>query len=336
VIARLRSLILGLVLGVSPALALASPVGRSPAYDATGESGTIFTVPVQFSDGTVAAPGLVFATDTDTGWFNSTVNTGRWHFSQNGTAVAGVGAFGGGNVGFLTDGQYLVANAMSRGSSGSDLAMLRSTGLHLANTLYTAWYSGGALNSAADTSWYRAAAGIVAPGTGANSGNGNIRLNGGVLTVGTMTATNTGELRCVRHRYDWTNAMVAALAGTAGDIPIATLPAKTIVKDVLIEITGAAVGPTTVTVSAGRTGASYIDYVVASNAKAAANTIYGDAINGSETGTNLFDATTKFVTDLPSWTGTTVLNAHFVSTGANLSTTTGSTGAIHLTTCFPQ
>lgn len=151
-----------------------------------------------------------------------------------------------------------------------------------------------------------------------------LRATKGLLTAGTMTQTNTAEVRTIISRYDWTNAMVTALPTTAGDIAVCTLPAKTIVTNAYVVITGAAAGPATVTVALGRTGATYIDYIVASDAKAAANTVYGDA--SAERGTNL----TGY--DLPSFTGTTVVNAHFISTGANLSTVTGSSGSVYLET----
>ena len=145
-------------------------------------------------------------------------------------------------------------------------------------------------------------------------------------TAGTMTttaSTSEGTLSATRTCRSWTNAMVAALAGTAGDIAWGTLPAKTVVTNAYVVITGAAAGPATVTVAVGRTAAAYIDYIIASDAKSAANTVYGDA--SGERGTNL----TGY--DLPSYTGTTVINAHFISTVGDLSTVTGSTGMVCLT-----
>ncbi len=154
----------------------------------------------------------------------------------------------------------------------------------------------------------------------------NTDFTGGAfqLTAGTMTASSTALIRKVIHKYSWTNAMVTALPTTAGDIVVATLPAKTVVTNAYVVLTGAAVGPTTVTVAVGRTSATYIDYIVASDAKAAANTVYGDA--SAERGTNL----TGY--DLPSYTATTAINAHFISTGADLSTVTGSTGVVYVET----
>ncbi len=152
----------------------------------------------------------------------------------------------------------------------------------------------------------------------------SVRVDSALLTLGTMAAEKTAELRTPTHSYTWTNAQVAALPTTAGDILAVTLPAKTVVVNMYIVITGQAAGPTTVTVACGRTGTTYIDYIVASDAKAAANTVYGDV--AGERGTNL----TGY--DLPSYTGTTAVNCHFVSSGGNLSTVTGSTGRVVLTT----
>jgi hypothetical protein len=155
------------------------------------------------------------------------------------------------------------------------------------------------------------------------------KWNSGVLTASTMTAETTGYLRTVTSSYTWTNAQVVALgAALTGDINVATLPAKTQVLDALVVITGAAAGPTTVTVSCGDAvgGTPFINYVVASDAKAAANTVYGDA--AAERGTSI---DTEFYY-LPSYTGTTLVTCHFISTGANLNTVTGSTGRVILTT----
>lgn len=151
-------------------------------------------------------------------------------------------------------------------------------------------------------------------------------LSANRLTAGTMTVTTNGSAsRMIISRYDWTNAMVTALgAALTGDIVVCTLPAKTVVVNAYIVITGTAAGVTTLTVAIGRTGAAYIDYIVASDAKVAANTVYGDA--SGERGTNL----TSY--DLPSFTATTAVNAHFISTGTNLNTVTGSTGTVYLRT----
>lgn len=156
---------------------------------------------------------------------------------------------------------------------------------------------------------------------------GHMVLSNMTLTAGTMTVETDSQLRSTIHSFTWTNAQVAALgAALTGDIAVCTLPAKTVVKNAYVVITGQGAGTTTLTVSLGRTGANYIDYIVASDAQAAANTVYGDA--AAERGTNL----TGY--DLPSYTGTTVVNCHFVATGANLDQVTGSTGRVIIETCL--
>ena len=148
----------------------------------------------------------------------------------------------------------------------------------------------------------------------------------GVLTSGTLTVEQQSiEAGGLIHSFLWTNAMVVALgANLTGDITVCTLPAKTVIKNAYVIITGAGAGPTTLTVAFGRTGAAYIDYIVASDAKAAANTVYG-AVAG-ERGTNL----TGY--DLPSYTGTTAVKLHFISTVLNLDQVTGSTGRVVIET----
>ena len=167
--------------------------------------------------------------------------------------------------------------------------------------------------------------------------DGGQQQNGlGVLTSSTMTPTIVSEQRTVTHSYAWTNAMVTALGAVlTGDITVATLPAKTRVDGALVVIDTAAGGVTTLTVSCGDAigGAPFNQYIVASDAKAAANTVYGDLISGAETGTALFDATTKwFPNYVPSYTTTTLVTCRFISTGTNLNTVTTSTGRVILTT----
>ncbi len=157
-----------------------------------------------------------------------------------------------------------------------------------------------------------------------------ISANTVALTAGAMTVTNNAGVREVTTRFDWTNAMVVALgASTTGDITVCTLPAKTVVKRCVVVIKTSAATVATLTVAVGRTGASYIDYVVVSDAAAAANTVYG--ATKATVGTNLYDGVT-LTTDMPSYTGTTAIKAHYISTGGNLSTCTASTGTVYLTT----
>lgn len=159
-----------------------------------------------------------------------------------------------------------------------------------------------------------------------------LQAGNGVLTDATMTAeTQARQSSGLIHSYTWTNAQVVALgASTTGDITVATLPAKTQVKNAYVVITGQGAGTTTLTVSCGDAvgGTPFINYVVASDAKAAANTVYGDAV--AERGTSL---DTEFWY-LPSYTATTLVTCHFISTGANLDQVTGSTGRVILETAL--
>ncbi len=123
-------------------------------------------------------------------------------------------------------------------------------------------------------------------------------------------------------KLSFVNADVVALgAATTGNILVGTLPSRGKVAFAFVRMTGACVGPTTVTVSLGRTASAYIDYVVASNAKATG--VYGDV--SGERGTNMADA---FFGDVPSLAGTTAINLQFVSTGANLNTATACAGEV--------
>lgn len=182
------------------------------------------------------------------------------------------------------------------------------------------------------------------------AGTGVVSMNGGSLAVGASTvvlnsllyprtlaltpATMNNEIgdyysasRTTTSSFAWTNAMVVALgAATAGDITVATLPAKTQVLDALLVITGTAAGTTTLTVSCGDAngGTPFTDYIGVSDAKAAANTVYGDT--AGERGASM----TGYY--LPSYTTTKLVTCHFISTGANLDQVTGSTGRVILTT----
>ena len=146
------------------------------------------------------------------------------------------------------------------------------------------------------------------------------------LTTANLSQDNTAEFRTVISKFSWTNAQVAALAGTANTLDVCTLPARTVVDRAWVIITGAATGVTVLTASVGRTGAGYIDYIVASDAKATSNTVYGDAI--AEVGTSL----SALVGDFPSLVGTTSVKIRFDATAQNLNLVTGSTGSIYLET----
>ena len=152
-------------------------------------------------------------------------------------------------------------------------------------------------------------------------------LDPSVLTAGTITAVGgkQANVTSVVSRFDWTNAQVVGLGAVlSGNLVVATLPAKTVIKNAYVVITGAATGTTTLTVSVGRTAATFTDYIVAKDAKAAANTVYGAV--AADRGTNL----TGF--DLPAWAATTPVNIQFIATGTNLNTVLTSTGSVYLET----
>jgi hypothetical protein len=175
-------------------------------------------------------------------------------------------------------------------------------------------------NSTATPTTGPAATFVILDGAEAQAGNE-------VLTSGTMTAQIQANLRTVTHSYQWTNAMITALGAVlSGNVSVATLPAKTIVKNAYVVLNSTCAGTTTLTVSVGRTAATYVDYIVASNAQSGANTVYGTT-SGTR-GTNL----TGY--DLPSYTGTTVVNAQFISTVSNLSAVTTCTGTVILETAL--
>lgn len=175
-----------------------------------------------------------------------------------------------------------------------------------------------------DVGLERAAAGVLTV-TNGSTGTGDFKAGKSSLTAGTMSRTADAVIRSSISGFSWTNAMITALgAVTAGDIAVCTLPAAVVVRNAYVVITGQAASVTTLTVAVGRVAATYIDYIVASDAKAAVNTIYGDA--SGERGTNL----TGY--DFPSFSGTTLINAHFISTGGNLNAVTGSSGVVILET----
>lgn len=81
-------------------------------------------------------------------------------------------------------------------------------------------------------------------------------------------------------KYSWTNAqiVVGGTGGTSYNLPIGTLPAKSrVVATYLTVETQATFAAGTLTGSVGVAGTAYADWIVASDLKAAAATVYGDA-----------------------------------------------------------
>lgn len=143
-------------------------------------------------------------------------------------------------------------------------------------------------------------------GSAITRAGGGSSLTSGALTAAAATVASNGVRAVTVSTFTWDSNRVATLgAGTSGNLKVATLPAKTVVANAYIVITSPETGAVTLTVALGRDAANYSDYIAASDAKAAANTIYGNAVG--ERGANL----TGY--DLPSWTATTDVYARFVS-----------------------
>lgn len=81
-------------------------------------------------------------------------------------------------------------------------------------------------------------------------------------------------------KYSFTNAQIVAggSGGTSYNLPIGTLPAKARVLATYLTVDGQATfAAGTLTGSVGVAGTAYADWIVASDLKAAAATVYGDA-----------------------------------------------------------
>lgn len=151
----------------------------------------------------------------------------------------------------------------------------------------------------------------------------DIKINLNVLTAPIGAGVNatldtTGYSKTSSSKITVSLANLQALGAFAnGDIRLCTLPAKTRVKNVYLIITQifAGAGLATASVAVGRTGALYIDYIVASDGIVAANTVYGDVVG--ERGANL----TGY--DLPAYAATTNIFAHIIITGILMNALTG-------------
>ncbi len=123
-------------------------------------------------------------------------------------------------------------------------------------------------------------------------------------------------------KYTWTNAEVVA-AGTGGTealLAIGSLPANSQLLSAYIVIgTQATFAAGTLTVGCGRTSATYVDFIAASDAKAAAATIYGNAAaeRATDAAIQLFPAATP-------------VKAIFTAGAGDLANVTTSTGTIYL------
>lgn len=225
-----------------------------------------------------------------------------------------------------SDNADIIAMGIQGKSGGSHfINFLPTSIIELTSLSHFEWAAGGVATGAKDVGLKRTSAGVLTLTNGA-SGVGDIQASQSLLTAGTMTYTSQALARRAVHRFDWTGTMIAALgAVTSGDITICTLPARTVVVNAYIVITAQAADPGDLTMAIGRTGALYVDYIGNSDLLAATNTVYGDAVG--ERGANL----TGY--DLPSFTGTTAVKAHLITTLGVLSdTSVNSGGSIYLET----
>lgn len=313
-----------------------------------------FPVGLRVGDGTAAAPSFGFSTDTNTGLFYTTAFAAspgiaasvdgvlRLSLATYGAAeytelMAAGNAATTGNANVVAASDTAQTHALFMWANGSTVpgtlhgVAIANLGLISSNGMDNFMISA---EGAAPIRFFTNSTERLAIGS-----TGNLSAPGLGLTAGTMTAENAAQLRTTTSSYTWTNAQVVALgASTTGDITVATLPAKTVVKRAFVVIITPDTSANALTVACGRTGATYVDYVVASDAKAAANTVYGDSKTGAETGANLYQPGTTdaadgtFVDDLASYTATTDVKCHFIKTTTNLDTVTGSTGRVILET----
>lgn len=130
------------------------------------------------------------------------------------------------------------------------------------------------------------------------------------------SAPNIGVIK-----YAWTNAEIVALGGgTSGTITIGTLPANSqLLSAYAIVGTQATFAAGTLTLGVGRTSATFVDFLAASDLKAAAGTVYGNAAAERAT-----DAAIQLVT------AATDVKAIVTGGAGDLANVTGSTGTIYL------
>lgn len=156
--------------------------------------------------------------------------------------------------------------------------------------------------------------------------DGNLNLIDSYMTTGTMNyaAADKAMVSTFWHKFTWTNAMVVALgAATDGDITVCTVPAGYIIERAYIKVlTQAVQAAGALTATLGRTGAGYVDILIASDLKAVAGTIYGATAAECGAGVTVDE---QILITTP-----TAVKSHFNAAGANLSTVTACTGEIYL------
>jgi hypothetical protein len=121
-------------------------------------------------------------------------------------------------------------------------------------------------------------------------------------------------------KWTWSNATITAGAGGTLDATVGTLPAKSQPLSAYVIVDGQATfAAGTLKAGLGVAGTTYVDWIVSSDIKAAAGTVYGDA--AAERGT---DMAIKFYA-----TAQTV-KTQFIAGAGDLANATGSSGTIYV------
>lgn len=146
----------------------------------------------------------------------------------------------------------------------------------------------------------------------------------GILRLGPGQAGQQGQASSTWRKVSITNAQVVALgAAVSGNIALFTLAAKEILENVVVNVTTPGAGTTTLTMSVGRTGALYVDGIVASDVKTAAIVL---GVLSAQRGVNLTAGGD------PGGFASRTYYAQFVSTVQNLSAVTGFACNVHYKT----
>jgi hypothetical protein len=328
-------------------------------------TGGTFTSPILLSDGSISALSLAFASQPNIGifklgtginfvaagsvrwlWDGSTIFYGPSHqlcwgsfiggndtcITRGGVAILQQGADAASPVNQTLQSQGVAAGISDTGGSNYTINSGNGRGNATGSSLIFQTPTPVASGSGAQTMTTRLTvnSGGIQASVGAffisgNSSSGFLLFP--LLTTGTMTPETQGQLRNVTHSYAWTNAMLTAgAAATTWDVTVATLPAKTQLLDAVVVILTPQTAAGTLSVQCGDTG-TFVNYTCPTgcDAKAAANTVYGDAL--AERGIAI---DTEFWY-LPSYTATTTVTCRFISNAA-MSTMTASTGRVILTT----
>ena len=244
------------------------------------------------TDGKVTAPSLALPSGGTLN-FSSTADpagTPDCGFKTYSAGIIQVSNGSTGNGGFLNLGEswFLGINHINGFTTSSNELSLGATAT-IANSTYTfGWTDGATYLTTPDVGFKRNAPGELLA-TNGSTGNGNWIASTAITAVG--TAAYNGVIRTGVYRRAWTNAEVVALGATKdAELKVATLPAKTVVRNAYVVVDTNESYLSDLTVALGRTGATYIDYIVASNAKAetlGSELVTNGAFTGNATGWTL-------------------------------------------------